>query len=221
VLFASIRFVTIDPLIQLIQDYGYLIILVWTFVEGETIVIVAGFAAQLGYLELAWVIVAAIAGSFSGDQLWYYLGRHWGPKIIARRLSWQASADRVYRHLHRHKNFLILTFRFYYGLRNVTPFVVGSSQVGRTRFFVLNLIGAIIWAVVFASAGFFSGEAMDLLMIDVHHYEIFAFGGLLGLAFVVWMITLVRNRRRARETGMATIPVPPPKQDDSGPASPS
>ena len=47
---------------SLIENYGYLAILIGTFLEGETIVILAGFAAQLGYLELPWVIVTAIAG---------------------------------------------------------------------------------------------------------------------------------------------------------------
>src|SRR5213075_2346896 len=95
---------------QLITDYGYLAVAVVTFIEGETIAILAGVAAHLGYLELPWVIVAAVAGSFSGDQFWYYVGRHWGPKVIARRLSWQEGAEKVYRHLHRHQYWLILTF---------------------------------------------------------------------------------------------------------------
>src|SRR3990172_5843008 len=142
---------------QLIADYGYLAILVGTFFEGETIVILAGVAANMGLLEIQWVIAAAVAGSFSGDQLWYYVGRHWGPKIIARRLSWQEGAEKVYKHLHRHQYWLILSFRFYYGLRNVTPFVIGSAQIPRLRFFVLNLIGAIVWAHTFAYGGYLLG----------------------------------------------------------------
>lgn len=209
---------TIDSLMQLIQDYGYLIILIWTFIEGETVVIVAGFAAQLGYLELSWVMVTAIVGSFCGDQLWYYLGRHWGPRIIARRLSWQANVEKVYKHLHRHKNFLILTFRFYYGLRNVTPFVVGSAQISRARFFVLNLIGAIVWGIAFASFGFFSGEAMDLILEDVRHYEVYAVVALLVIAFLIWMITLANNRRRARAARAAGEL--PPIKPDAGPPDP-
>ena len=183
---------------SLIENYGYLAILIGTFLEGETIVILAGFAAQLGYLELPWVIASAIAGSFSGDQLYYYIGRHWGPKIIAKRLSWQEGAQKVYKHLHRHQNFLILTFRFYYGLRNVTPFAVGSAQVARTRFFVLNLIGAIVWAFAFSYAGFLSGEAIELFLDDIKRYELVALGTLVVLGIAIWVFTLVRHRRRAR-----------------------
>ena len=187
---------------QLIADYGYLAILVGTFFEGETIVILAGVAANMGLLEIQWVIAAAVAGSFSGDQFYYYLGRHWGPKIIARRLSWQEGAQKVYRLLHRHQYFLILTFRFYYGLRNVTPFAVGSAGVPRARFFFLNLIGAIVWAITFGYAGYLFGEAFRLFIDDYHRYALYVLGALVLAGVAVWLTTLLRHRRQARRHGL-------------------
>jgi membrane protein DedA with SNARE-associated domain len=187
---------------ELIATYGYLAILVITFIEGETIVILAGVAAHLGFLELPWVIATAVAGSFSGDQTWYYLGRHWGPKIIARRLSWQEGAQKVYKHLHRHQYWLILTFRFYYGLRNVTPFVVGSAHIPRLRFFSLNLIGAIAWAIIFAYVGYGLGEASQYFIDDFKRYGLYFLGGLLLVGLTVWLTTLIRHRRKARAHGL-------------------
>lgn len=188
---------------QLIADYGYLAILIVTFIEGETIVILAGVAAHLGYLELPWVIASAVAGSFSGDQLWYYIGRHWGPRIIAKRLSWQEGAQKVYKHLHKHQYWLILTFRFYYGLRNVTPFVVGSAHIPRLRFFSLNLVGAIAWAIVFAYVGYGLGEAASQLFIeDFKRYGLYLLGGLLLVGFTIWLVTLILHRRKARQHGI-------------------
>lgn len=182
---------------ELIRDYGYLAILIGTMLEGETIVILAGVAAHLGFLELPWAIVAAITGSFSGDQLYYYIGRHWGPKIIARRLSWQEAAQKVYRLLHRHQYWLILTFRFYYGLRNVTPFAVGAAHVPRARFFALNLTGAIVWAFVFAYVGYLLGEASTYLIEDFKRYGLYLLAGLVALGIAVWFGTLVRHRLRS------------------------
>lgn len=183
---------------ELIATYGYLAILVGTFLEGETILVLGGVAAHLGLLELPWVMAAALAGSFTGDQCYFYIGRHYGPKILARRLSWQAGAEKVYRHLRRHQDFLILTFRFYYGLRNVTPFVIGASQVSRLRFLVLNFIGAVVWAVTLATLGFLFGEAFRLFLEDVEHYELWLLGGLVLAGFAIWLFTLLRHRRRAR-----------------------
>lgn len=189
---------------QLISDYGYLAVLIVTFIEGETIVILAGVAvaSHVGGLTLPWVIVCAVAGSFSGDQLWYYIGRHWGPRIIARRLSWQEGAQKVYKHLERHQYWLILTFRFYYGLRNVTPFVVGSAHIPRLRFFSLNLVGAIVWAITFAYTGYALGEAFKLFIDDYHRYALYVLGGLVLAGIGIWLVTLVRHRRKAREHGL-------------------
>jgi membrane protein DedA with SNARE-associated domain len=184
---------------SLIENYGYFAILILTFFEGETIVILAGVAAHLGLLEMQWVILAALAGSFGGDQFYYYLGRHWGPRIIAKRLSWQEGAEKVYKLLHRHQYFLILTFRFYYGLRNVTPFAVGSAHVPRVRFFVLNLLGAIVWAVIFAYAGYLFGEAFKLFIDDYHRYALYVLGALVLIGIAIWLTTLIRHRRHSRK----------------------
>jgi membrane protein DedA with SNARE-associated domain len=188
---------SLETLTELIRNYGYLAILIGTFLEGETILILGGFAAHMGFLELPWVIVSAIAGSFSGDQLYFYIGRHYGPKIIAKRLSWQEGAEKVYKHLHRHKNLLILTFRFFYGFRNVTPFAVGAAHVSRSRFFTLNLIGAIVWAISFAYAGYLFGEAFRLLLDDFKRYELYVLFALVFVGLMIWLITLIRHRRRA------------------------
>lgn len=185
-------------LAEFIQQYGYLAILIGTFLEGETILILGGLAAHLGLLELQWVILSAFTGSLTGDQLYYYIGRRYGPRIIAKRLSWQANAEKVYRLLHRHQNILILTFRFYYGLRNVTPFAIGASQVSRMRFFTLNVIGAAIWAVTLGWIGYLFGEAFRLFIVDVKHYGMIAVGVLAAVGFAIWVITRVRQRRRAR-----------------------
>lgn len=182
-----------------VEAYGYWAILVGTFLEGETILLLAGFAAQIGYLDLPWVMAAAFAGSFSGDQLYFFLGRRYGNRIIAKRLSWQANADRVYRILERHQNILILTFRFYYGLRNVTPFVIGASRVERVRFVVLNAIGAVVWAVTLAYAGYLFGEAVQLFFHNLARMELYVFAGLAVAAVLVWIVGLMRRRRRARQ----------------------
>ena len=193
-----------DMLEQLITDWGYWAILILTFIEGETIVIIAGITAHLGYGHLNVNIVAlvALAGSFSGDQLWFYIGRRWGSQIIARRPSWQEGAEKVYKHLHKHQYWLILTFRFYYGFRNVTPFVLGSSGIPWLRVFTLNLIGAVVWAFTFAYAGYFLGETFKLFIADYHKIALYVLGGLVALGLAIWLASLIRRRRKARERGL-------------------
>ncbi len=181
-----------------IETYGYAAVVLGTFLEGEMILVLAGFAAYRGYLELEWVMLCAFIGSLTGDQLYFYIGRHFGAPIIRKRLSWQASADRVYRLLERHQVLLILTFRFLYGVRSVAPFAIGAShRVPRLRFFALNAVGAAAWAVAVAWGGFLFGKTIQLLFEDVRRYEIYVLVALVLLGLAVWVTSLVRRRRRA------------------------
>ncbi|HEY7674745.1 MAG TPA: DedA family protein [Burkholderiales bacterium] len=181
---------------NLIREYGYLAILVGTFFEGETIVLLAGAAAHFGYLELHWIIATALTGSIAGDQLWYTLGRRWGPRIISLRRSWQERAVRVHHHLRRHQDWLILSFRYYYGLRSITPFAIGSAQVPKLRFFVLNFIGAVLWSISFGFAGYFLGEATDYLIEDFKRYGLYALGGVILIAIAILFARRMRHRSK-------------------------
>jgi membrane protein DedA with SNARE-associated domain len=193
-------------LASLIENYGYLALLVGSFLEGETPLVLAGFAAQRGHLELRWVIAVAFTGSFAGDQLFFYLGRRYGPALINRRASWRNRADKVYRMIERNQIFLILSFRFYYGLRSVTPFAIGASNVSRLRFLVLNAIGALIWAIALGWAGYLFGHAFELWLDDFKRYELYVLGGLALAGVIIWLTNLYLGAHK-------------PKLKDSSPGS--
>ena len=180
----------------LLQTYGYYALFIGTFLEGETILVLAGFLAHQGYLELRWVILLAFLGSLSGDTLVFHLGRWKGRAFLARHPRWDKRAVRVHRALDRYQAYVVLSFRFFYGLRNITPFVIGSSGFSPTRFLLLNATGALIWAVVVGSGGYIFGEAIKLFLADVKKYErllllVVALGGC-----VLWFIHSRMLRKR-------------------------
>lgn len=179
----------------LIQQYGYCAILLGTFLEGETILILGGVAAHLGSLDLSLVILTAFLGSSAGDQLYYFIGRWKGRKLLNHFPRWVGSAQKVFRLLERHKNVVILSFRFFYGLRNVTPFALGISRVETSRFVALNLIGAALWAVSFAIIGFLIGEAHERIL--GRGYGAVLLGVLVALFSAVWLVRRWLAGRRA------------------------
>ncbi len=194
---------------HLIEQYGYLTILVWTFIEGETVVIVAGVLAKLGHLELPWVIVSALAGSLCGDQFYFFIGRRQGKKLLDKHPKWARRVAWINRHLERHRDLLVLTFRFYYGVRNITPFVIGASDISAKRFFVLNAIGAVIWAISFAGAGYLFGHAMETVLGNVHDAQLYILGAVVLLALAAWLVMRWRRRVRDREIAAAATSVEP------------
>ncbi|HEY2406243.1 MAG TPA: DedA family protein [Polyangiaceae bacterium] len=157
--------------IHLFQRYGYWLVLGGTLLEGETVLIMAGFAAHQGYLVLPWVMLVAFIGSFSGDQLMFFLGRYFGERILARFQRFQNAVDRVHALLDRRGTLLMLGFRFVYGLRNTTPFVIGMSALSARRFSPLNAIGAAVWAVLISALGFVFGQAVEAVLHKTRRVE--------------------------------------------------
>jgi membrane protein DedA with SNARE-associated domain len=183
---------------SLLSSYGYPIIIMGTFLEGETIMVLGGVSAHMGYLSLDRVIICGFLGTFLGDQLFFFLGRRHGKTMLARRPSWQAPASRVFLLLERHQNLLILGFRFLYGIRAVTPFAIGMSNVPYLRFIVLNFIGAVIWAISIGLAGYYFGQVVESILGDIKQYEVEFMGGIVGIALLVWLVHFYRRRHPSR-----------------------
>jgi membrane protein DedA with SNARE-associated domain len=182
-----------------LTDYGYPVLLVGTFLEGETIMILGGVAAKMRYLSLELVIACGLIGSLTGDQCYFFLGRHYGKALLVRYPGRQARVERVLQRLERHQNWLLLSFRFMYGLRIITPFAIGLSAISWQRFTLLNIIGAGIWASIIGLAGYYFGGAIETVIGDLRHYELEVMGSIIATAGLIWVVRRYRERRRLRK----------------------
>jgi membrane protein DedA with SNARE-associated domain len=171
---------------ELIQRFGYLAILVGTFLEGETVLLLGGFAAHRGYLDLVGVMAAAFAGSLIGDWLYFEIGRRQGMAFLEARPSWRSRVDRVLRMVHKHQTLLILGFRFLYGIRTVAPFALGASGVAPLRFALLNIPSAAIWAIAFGGLGYVLGDTLEAVMGDLSRYEHLVFAAIVAAGVAAW-----------------------------------
>lgn len=180
----------------LIEQYGYAAVLIGTFFEGETILVIAGFLSHQGYLMLRGVIAAAFTGAMLGDQLYFHIGRWKGQEFIASRPRLVRHRHKVESFLHKHQVLLILGFRFVYGLRTVTPLILGATTISAWRFFMLNTAGALLWSVAIGLAGFYLGSALEATLGRVKDYELLVIGILAGGALALWAVHFLVRRHR-------------------------
>ena len=185
---------------QLIAEHGtwfYLIAFVWTFLEGETVVLCAGFAAAQGLVSPIALLAAAWLGSYAGDQSYFWLGRHFGRAILDRFPGWHSGVAAALHFLERYNTGFILSFRFIYGVRNLSSFAVGLSAVPWRRFCGLNFIAAGLWATSFIAVGYFLGHALRAVLGDlVRSFNLVTLAAF--VAFAVIMGSVHRRQRRRR-----------------------
>jgi len=182
-----------------IADYGYWAILLGTLFEGETIVVLAGYAAHQGYLTLPGVIVTAFVGSFFCDQAIFHIGRRYGPALLTKHPGWRGRAEHAFRLLRRYQDIFILGFRFLYGMRTASPFAIGMSGVSPGRFFFLNAVSAFVWACAIGGAGYVFGQAVETFLGHAARYERYIFAVIVaGGIVVLWIAPLIRRRMRRR-----------------------
>jgi membrane protein DedA with SNARE-associated domain len=197
-----------------IAEYGsvfYLITFAWTFLEGETFVLCAGFLAAQGLLDPVLLFVCAWLGSFCGDQLYFWIGRHFGPRLLHRFPRWRGGVDTAFAWLKRYSTGFILSFRFIYGVRNFSSFALGMSGLVWQRFMVLNLLAAAMWAAAFVAVGYMFGHIFRSMLGHIaRDFSLIMLGVFVLMFGTMFVVHRVQKRRLSTPPrGAASSAVPP------------
>jgi membrane protein DedA with SNARE-associated domain len=167
-------------LVEFVTAYGYAAVLAGSLLEGETILLLAGFAAHQGHLSLQAVLVIAFVGGTLGDQVFFWIGRRWGG-VLLQSPSVRPRADIVAALLKRWDASLVFGIRFLYGLRIAGPVAMGALGFSPRRFAMFNAFGAAVWAVVIGGAGYLLGHSLEAWLGDLERYESAIFWGASGV----------------------------------------
>ncbi|MFZ5433709.1 MAG: DedA family protein [Calditrichota bacterium] len=182
-----------------IQTYGYPLILIGTFFEGEMVLLAAGFFVKRGYLEWWPVWLIAAAGAMIGDQTFFRLGRKYGERIISklpRRV--RAPLRQARRLIHRNLIYVLSVMRFLIGMRILLPTMLGTTKVSAWRYTIFNTITALLWSGVFLSLGYLFGAAAEQIVRRVEKIEMTILIIVVAVA-VVYQLLVRRLVMRKRE----------------------
>jgi membrane protein DedA with SNARE-associated domain len=183
---------------SLIEQFGYVAIVVATVIEGGTALCIGGFLAHQGYLQLIpWVVAAGFVGNTLDGQLWFALSRRYGLRVVERRPGWKAGLARVDAVFRRHPVWLIVFGRFVPGARTLGWIAAGLSRVPATRYAALNAVGALLWAFAIAGLGYLFGRALEGVLGDIKRAELPIAVGI-ALVGTIWWILERRRHLRGR-----------------------
>lgn len=158
-----------EYLLELLKTWGYIIVLLGSMVEGESVILTACVAAYFGYMSMPKIVVIAFLGTLVADQTLYFVGRWYGHHILNRYPQLKNPAHRAFTLLHRWDLWFILSFRFIYGIRTISPIIIGTAGIPPRRFIPLNFLAAFIWTAISCSLGYLLGSIIE--SIDFHLVE--------------------------------------------------
>ncbi|EAO7485669.1 DedA family protein [Salmonella enterica] len=181
----------------LITHYGYAALVIGSMAEGETVTLLGGVAAHQGLLKFPLVVVAVALGGMMGDQLLYLLGRCYGGKILRRFPRYHTKIGHAQKMIQRHPYLFVIGTRFMYGFRVVGPLLIGASRLPPKIFLPLNIVGALVWALLFTTLGYLGGEVIAPWLHDLDQHLIHGVWLILAVVLVVGVRWWLKRRGKA------------------------
>jgi len=149
-----------------LKEYGYVILFVWSILEGESGLIMAGVLSHTGDMKYFLSVFVAGLGGFAGDQLYFYLGR-FNKGFIQRKLHKQRRKFAIAHLLLKKYGWpIIFMQRYMYGLRTVIPISIGITKYSAKRFALINLLSAWVWAALTITPAYLFGDKI-LTLLDI------------------------------------------------------
>lgn len=193
-----------------LHHYGYWAVLFALLGEnaglplpGETILILASFAAYHHHLKLPWVILIGICACTMGDNIGYWIGRRGGRPLLEKWKHFFHISDATIKageeFLQRRGSVAIFLARFIAGMRIVAGPLAGVLCMEWKRFLLANALGAAAWVTVIACAGYFFGSQYQVLAGVVKQTELVILLVVVLVALHLWRNQRKRSQQRRRE----------------------
>ena len=187
-------------LIELLKEYGYIILFLWSILEGETGLIMAGLLSYSGDMNLYIAIFVAGLGGFVGDQIYFYIGRL-NKTYIRKKLKSQKRKFALAKLLLDKYGWpIIFAQRYMYGLRTILPMSVGTTDFDAKKFAIINLISAWIWASITIVPVYLLGEEiLELInMLKDHWYIALVLGGIFMISIYLYFDKTTNRAKKRR-----------------------
>lgn len=140
-------------------------------IPDETLMVIAGFFIAQGKLPLIETSIAAYAGSVCGISLSYILGRTVGHYLIQKYgprigISHQ-KMQKVHYWFERWGQWSLPVGYFVPGVRHLTGYIAGTTELRYYRFALFAYVGAAIWITTFLSLGYYFGGQWQYLIAKI------------------------------------------------------
>ena len=163
----------------LLIKYGALAVFLAAMLEADVVPVLTGVVAHFGYVKVGPAVLAATAGAFAGDYLWFCVGVHYSQTIRKSRFYRRAgqAPERLIRRLGLWQ---IPASHLIYGTRISTMMFWGAQRTSTLKFALVDGAGCLVLTGLLFTLGFeFTGNA-SLIVGRVKQVELLLLGGVIA-----------------------------------------
>lgn len=154
-------------------------LLVGFFLPGDSLLFTAGLLVATGTIKfnIAALITLVVISAIIGNQCGYLIGRKAGPALFNRpesRLFKHENVEKAHLFFEKHGGKALILARFVPIIRTFVPVIVGVAEYDRTKFFLFNVIGGVLWGGGVTLLGYILGDRvpwvsknLDLIFIVI------------------------------------------------------
>ncbi|AGO56214.1 DedA family protein [Serratia plymuthica] len=138
-------------------------LVVTPFLPGDSLLFVAGALAALptNDLNVHTMVALMVGAAILGDAVNYTIGRLFGDKLFSNpnsKIFRRSYLDKTHQFYEKHGGKTIILARFVPIVRTFAPFVAGMGKMSYRHFAAYNVIGALVWVLLFTYAGYLFGD---------------------------------------------------------------
>lgn len=133
-------------------------LVVTPFLPGDSLLFAAGGIAAIGEMNIHVMVALLITSAIIGDAVNFMIGKYFGAKLFANpdsKIFKRNYLDKTHKFYEKYGGKTIIIARFVPIVRTFAPFVAGMANMHYGRFIRYNVIGAVLWVVLFSYAGYF------------------------------------------------------------------
>lgn len=174
-------------------------LVVTPFLPGDSLLFVAGALAAMpaNQMNVHLIVLILIVAAILGDASNYTIGRLFGDKLFDNpnsRIFKQSYLQKTHVFYEKHGGKTIILARFVPIIRTFAPFVAGMGSMSYRHFAVFNVIGGIIWVVLFSYGGYFFG-GLDIVQKNLELLIVL----IIFVSILPGVAEIVRNRYKSKK----------------------
>ncbi|WP_274572723.1 DedA family protein [Neisseria leonii] len=133
-------------------------LVVTPFLPGDSLLFAAGGIAAVGGMNIHVMVLLLLAAAIIGDAVNFAVGKYFGARLFAdpdSKIFRRSYLDKTHAFYEKYGGKTIIIARFVPIVRTFAPFVAGMADMDYAKFIRYNIIGAVLWVVLFSYAGYF------------------------------------------------------------------